>query len=493
MHAFMLIPLAGALATVLFGRNARSGFWIALLSSLGLLYGAGMWALMWGFNTSGAPQLETHAWLPGLGAHFAYQLDGISLVLVALTAFLAPLTALGAKSAITERHGQFWFWFHILHAAMLGALLARDLFFFFVCWELMLIPMYLMIGVWGGKNRRYAATKFFLYTALASLPMLAAIIWLGLKTRDLPECNGAVSFLLEHVAKLALSPTEQAWCFAAFALAFVVKVPLWPLHTWLPDAHTEAPTPGSVILAGVLLKMGGYGLIRYAIPLFPLAAHDAAPLMMTLGTIAIIAGSLCAMVQTDIKRLVAYSSVAHMGAVVLGLFSLNIEGASGAMFQMLAHGISTGALFLLVGFLYERRHTREFAAFGGIAKSMPLFAVFFVVTAMSSIALPGTNGFAGELLILAGSFKASPVLAAFAVLGAILGAWYMLGAVKKTFFGPLTLAENKALVDLGAREILIMVPLVIAIFWMGLGADGIIDLFEKPVSAAIAATSGVGK
>jgi NADH-quinone oxidoreductase subunit M len=493
MHQFLLIPLAGAAATALFGRSARSGFWIALLTSLGMLWAAGMYALLWGWNIDGKPELETLEWLPGLGVHFAFQLDGISLVLIALTAFLAPLTALGAKSAITERHGQFWFWFHILHAAMLGALLARDLFFFFVCWELMLVPMYLMIAVWGGKNRRYAATKFFLYTALASLPMLAAIIWLGLKTRELPGAGGAISFLLEDVARLSLSPTEQLWCFAAFALAFVVKVPLWPLHTWLPDAHTEAPTPGSVILAGVLLKMGGYGLVRFAIPLFPLAAREAAPLLMTLGTIAIIAGSLCALVQTDIKRLVAYSSVAHMGAVVLGLFSLNVEGASGAVFQMLAHGVSTGALFLLVGFLYERRHTREFSAFGGLAKPMPIFAVCFVVTAMSSIALPGTNGFAGELLILMGAFKASPTLAAIAVLGAILGAWYMLGAVKKTFFGPVSVSENSSLADLSAREVLIMLPLVVAMFWMGLGADGIIDHFEGPLSKALAAAAGALK
>lgn len=488
MLTLLLIPVIGAVLVALFGRSPRAGFAIALCSSLALLWAAVVQLLGW--NQSGAMVSENYEWLPVIGAKFALGMDGISLSLIALTAFLAPLTALGAKSAITERTRQFWFWFLVLHAAMLGALLARDIFFFFVCWELMLVPMYLMIGIWGGKNRRYAATKFFLYTALASLPMLVAIAWLGLKTRALPGSGGNVSFLLEDIARLQLSGPEQFWCFLAFALGFAVKVPLWPLHTWLPDAHTEAPTPGSVILAGVMLKMGGYGLIRFALPLFPDAARDAAPVIMTLSTIAIVAGSLVAMVQTDIKRLVAYSSVAHMGAVTLGIFSLTIEGASGAMFLMLAHGVSTGALFLLVGFLYERRHTRDFSQFGGLAKPMPLFAICFVTVAMSSIALPGTNGFPGELLILAGAFRSNPVLAACAALGAILGAWYMLSAVKRTFFGPITVEANRGLADLGAREIIIMLPLLAAIFWMGIGADGITNLFEGGLARTLAPLLG---
>ena len=491
--ALIMIPVIGALLVALLGRSARSGFVIALCTSFAMLWWVAVQLLGWVWNFSGAMVIEDYEWLPGLGAKFALGMDGISLALVALTCFLAPLTALGAKSAITERARQFWFWFLVLHAAMVGALLARDVFFFFVCWELMLVPMYLMIAIWGGKNRRYAGTKFFLYTALASLPLLVAIVWLGLKTRALPGANGSVSFLIEDFARLQLSSGEQFWCFLAFALAFAVKVPLWPLHTWLPDAHTEAPTPGSVILAGVMLKMGGYGLIRFALPLFPDAAHDAAPVIMVLSTIAIIAGSLVAMVQTDIKRLVAYSSVAHMGAVTLGTFSFTMEGASGAMFQMLAHGISTGGLFLLVGFLYERRHTRDFAQFGGIAKSMPLYAVFFVVVAMSSIALPGTNGFPGELLILAGAFRSHPALTACAAFGAILGAWYMLSAVKRTFFGPITVEANRGLKDLGAREIVIMLPLVAAIFWMGLSADGIIDIFDSGLARTLAPVLGAGK
>jgi NADH-quinone oxidoreductase subunit M len=427
---------------------------------------------------TGTSYASTSEWMPSFGARFSFGLDGIGLLLVLLTTSLSLLTLLASWSSIKDRLRDFVFWFLLLETFMLGTVASRDLFQFFVFWELLLLPMLFIIGRWGGERRVYAAVKFFVYTMVGSLPMMAALAYLYFRHRAaFPQ--DPPSFLLSDLARLKLSMAEQSWLFAGFALSFAIKVPLWPVHTWLPDAHTEAPTPGSMILAGVLLKLGGVGFLLIAIPLFPDAARAAQPWIMTLSVIGVVAGALVAMVQPDLKRLVAYSSVSHMGMVTLGLFALNREGISGAALQMIAHGVSTGALFLLVGMVYERRHTRLIAAYGGIAKVMPRFTVVFLIVTFSSIALPLTNGFPGELLILMGAFKASPAAAAVAVSGAILGAWYMLGAVKRVFFGPLTDHHNAELKDLDKRELALVAPFLAAIVLCGVKPQALLDVIDK--------------
>jgi NADH-quinone oxidoreductase subunit M len=346
---------------------------------------------------------------------------------------------------------------------MLGALVALDLFLFYVFWEVMLIPMYLLIGVWGGPRRVYAATKFVLFTMVGSLPMLVAILYCAWKTK-----SGGLSFDYTRFVALDLGPTEQLWCFAAFALAFAIKVPLFPVHTWLPDAHVEAPTGGSVILAGVLLKMGTYGLLRFAMPLFPAAVHVAAPLMVGLAVIGIVYGALVATVQPDVKKLVAYSSVSHLGFCVLGLFGLSTAAVTGSVYQMLNHGLSTGGLFLLVGMIYERRHTREITAFGGLWKVVPRWAVALLLVMLASAGLPGLNGFIGEFLILMGSFPRWAWPTAIATSGLVLGALYLLWMYQRVVFGPVVHDENRHLVDLSRRELAVIVPVIVLCFVMGL-------------------------
>ncbi|MEY4063919.1 MAG: hypothetical protein RIR26_127 [Pseudomonadota bacterium] len=407
------------------------------------------------------------AWLPrGTGIRYIVGVDGVSLMLVLLTTILSPLIFISSYSSIESNVKSFLALFLVLESAMVGALVSIDLVLFYVFWEAMLIPMYFIIGVWGGKERIYATTKFFIYTVIGSLLMLVAFAYLyyfhfqqsGVFTTNLVELYRTAA---------SLPADTQLWLFAATALAFAIKVPLFPFHTWLPDAHVQAPTPGSVILAGVLLKMGTYGLMRISIPMFPEAAHRAAPVMIGLAVVGIIYGALIAWRQTDIKKLVAYSSVSHLGFVVAGLFAFNEMGFTGALYQMVNHGVSTGALFLLIGVVYERRHTREMSEYGGLAKQMPWYAFFFVVATMGSVALPGTGGFIGEWLILNGVFQSHPVMAGLAGTGVILGAIYMLWLVLKVIWGPLNNEENKTLSDCNAREAFVLATLSVFVFATG--------------------------
>jgi NADH-quinone oxidoreductase subunit M len=412
--------------------------------------------------------VETTPWLGNLGIFYSVGIDGISLWLFLLTTFLMPIVVLASYRAIENRERGYYFLLQMLQTGMLGAFVALDVFLFYVFWEAMLIPMYFLIGIWGGKDRIYAAMKFFLYTMVGSLLMLVAIFYLAYQHK---VQFGTYSLLIQDLYNLQLPgvgfTSAQSLLFLAFSLAFAIKVPLFPLHTWLPDAHVQAPTAGSVILAAVLLKMGGYGFLRFAFPLFPQAVAMYQIPFMILASIAIVYGAWVATVQPDIKKLVAYSSVSHMGYVVLGLFSMNTIGVTGSYYQMLNHGISTGALFLLVGMIYERRHTREISEFGGISKVMPLFAVAFMIVTLSSVALPGTNGFVGEFLILLGAWKTHPWLAAISATGVVFGAVYMLWAFQRVMFGPITREENNSLKDLSGREIAVLTPLIAAIFFMG--------------------------
>ena len=417
-------------------------------------------------TTASMQFVEDWWWVQDYGISYKLGIDGISLLLVLLTTFLTVLCILSSWKAIIFRVKEFMISFLFLETGMIGALVALDLVLFYVFWEMMLIPMYFLIGIWGDPKRRiYAAIKFFLFTMAGSVLMLVAILalyFIHLKA------TGKPTFDVLELYKFGIPAGTQYWLFGAFALAFAIKVPMFPFHTWLPDAHAEAPTAGSVILAGVLLKMGTYGFIRFAMPLFPKAAFDLLPLICALALIGIIYGALVSMMQPDLKRLVAFSSVSHLGYVMLGMFSLNMQGVQGSIYQMLNHGISTGSLFLIVGMIYERRHTRQIAEFGGLAKVMPIFAVFFMIVTLSSIGLPGTNGFVGEFLILLGVFQSNIVYGVLATSGVILGAAYMLWMFQRVMLGKVTRPENEKLQDLSAREITVLVPMVIMIFLMGI-------------------------
>jgi NADH-quinone oxidoreductase subunit M len=441
-------------------------------------------------KTAAMQFVEDWWWVEAYGISYKLGIDGISLLLVLLTTFLTILCILCSWTAITFRVKEFMISFLFLETGMIGALVALDLVLFYVFWEVMLIPMYLLIGVWGDPKRRiYAAIKFFLFTMAGSVLMLVAILalyFIGAKA------IGKGTFDVLELYKLGIPIGTQYWLFGAFALAFAIKVPMFPFHTWLPDAHTEAPTAGSVILAGVLLKMGTYGFIRFAIPLFPQAAFQLMPLVSVLALIGIIYGALVSMMQPDLKRLVAFSSVSHLGYVMLGMFALNTQGVQGSIYQMLNHGISTGSLFLIVGMIYERRHTRMIADFGGLSKVMPIYATFFMIVSLSSIGLPGTNGFVGEFLILLGAFQSNIVYGVLAATGVILGAAYMLWMFQRVMFGKITRPENEKLKDLNAREITILVPMVILIFLMGIypklflsKMDASVEKFLKDVKGKI--------
>jgi len=408
--------------------------------------------------------VELIPWVKSFGINYYVGIDGISLWLVILTTFLTPICILCSWSYIQKYVKEYMACMLLLETAMLGALVSLDLVLFYVFWELMLIPMYMLIGVWGGPQRIYAAVKFFIYTAAGSVFMLLSIIFLYYYNYRI---TGVYTFSILELYKLHIPISVQFWLCLAFFVSFAIKVPMFPLHTWLPDAHVQAPTAGSVILAGVLLKMGTYGFLRFAMPLFPYATHQFTPIMATLAVIGIVYGALVAMVQPDMKKLVAYSSVSHLGYVMLGLFALNMQGVEGGLYQMLNHGISTGALFVIVGMIYERRHTRMISDFGGIAKVMPVFATFFMIATLSSIAVPGTNGFVGEIMILIGAFRSFPLFAVVAASGSILGAVYMLWMYQRVMFCPLDKPENEKLEDINVREIVTLLPLAVLIFVMG--------------------------
>ena len=431
----------------------------------------------------GADQfVEKAAWLFDGKINYHLGMDGISLVLALLTTFLGPIVVLSTWNAVTDRVKSFLGFLLFLQTAMLGTFFARDMLLFYVFWEAMLIPMYFIIGIWGGQRRVYAAVKFFILTMVGSVFMLVGILWMYFQAGGMG---------LDQFLALDLPRQAQLWLFAAFILAFAIKVPVFPLHTWLPDAHVEAPTAGSVILAGVLLKMGTYGMLRFAMPLFPEAVTAFAPVMSILAVIGIVYGALVALVQPDVKKLVAYSSVSHLGFVVLGLFSLTPLGVAGGLFQMLAHGLSTGALFLLVGVVYERRHTREIAEFGGLAHQMPVYATVFMIATLASVGLPGLAGFVGEFMILFGTFSSttlghSRVLAAIAATGVVLGAIYMLWMYQRVFYGKLSNEKNKGLPDLSARELVVLLPLVLFMFWLGVRPGLVLDRVGPSIERVLA-------
>ena len=417
-------------------------------------------------------------WVTTLGIHYHLGIDGISLLLIVLTTFLTVLCILSSWNSITTGVKGYYASMLLLQTGMIGVFCSLDLFLFYVFWEVMLVPMYFIIGVWGGPRRMYAAIKFVLFTMFGSLLMLVGVLYLLFAYHSF---SGEYSFDLLKMTQMPIPVNAQLYLFGAFALAFAIKVPLFPFHTWLPDAHVEAPTAGSVILAGVLLKMGTYGFIRVCLPMFPEATLAYLPYICVLSLIAIIYGALVAMVQKDIKSLVAFSSVSHMGFIMLGMFALNLEGLEGSVLQMINHGISTGALFLLVGMIYERRHTRMIADFGGLAKVMPTYATFFMIVTLSSIGLPFTNGFVGEFLILLGVFKANAVYGIIAASGVVFAACYMLWMYQRVFFGKVTREENRHLKDLDWREKIILIPLVLLIFFIGVYPK---PLFERIEPAA---------
>lgn len=433
-------------------------------------------------NTAGYQFAERYYWLREYGISFHIGVDGISLILITLSAILSLLAVISSFKSITERYKEYMITLLVLQTGMTGVFAAMDMFLFFIFWEVILIPMFILIAIWGGKERIYASIKFFIFTLFGSTMMLISIIYLAYLSK---AEFGYISYDFTDIFRLNIVPGIQLVLFMAFALSFAVKVPLFPFHTWLPDAHTEAPAAGSVILAGVLLKMGTYGFLRFNLPLFPHAAIVMAPYMIALSITGIIYGALMAMVQPDVKKLVAYSSVSHMGFIMLGIFSLNSEGMTGAVLQMINHGVSTGMLFLLVGMIYDRRHTRLIADYGGIAKTVPVFAVFFMIAALSSIGLPGMNGFIGEIMIMTGGFMVKPLYGIIAAGGVILSAVYMLWMYQRVMFGPITLDVNKTIIDLDLRERFILIPLVILIFWIGIYPQPLITKYKKSVQVIL--------
>ncbi|HSP15790.1 MAG TPA: NADH-quinone oxidoreductase subunit M [Thermoanaerobaculia bacterium] len=438
-------------------------------------------------GVAGYQLVEMRPWIPQWGIHYALGVDGISLWLVMLTTLLTPVVLLASWNTIHKHPKEYVISFLIMEAAMIGVFMATDLILFYVFFELTLLPMYLIIGVWGGTRRIYAAIKFFLFTITGSLLMLFGIIYIGFQHY---HATGEASFYITDLYNVGVTPFAQTLLFFAFSLAFAIKVPLFPLHTWLPDAHVEAPTGGSIILAGVMLKMGTYGFLRFVLPYFPQASHRYAPLLIALSVIGIIYGALVAWVQPDMKKLVAYSSVSHLGFCVLGIFAMNQTSVEGSILQMINHGISTGALFLLVGVVYERRHTRKLEDYGGIAKTMPVYATLFVIAMLSSVGLPGLNGFVGEFLILSGSFQTNPRAAVIAATGVILAAIYLLWLIQKVFYGPITVEANRSIPEIAWNEIAAMVPLIVLMVWIGLYPNPFLRKMGPSVTQLLTAVKG---
>jgi len=475
-------PTIGAAAVAVLPRGrAAAARWLGWLASLAVLILA---VRLFQAFVPGSGEMQfvvRRPWVPLVGIEYALGVDGISLLLVMLTAVIFPIALLSSWGAIAEKVREFTVAMLLLETAVLGTFLSLDLVLFYVFWEAVLVPMYFLIGIWGGPQRTYAANKFILYTMAASVLMLVAIIALYLAAAP----AGARTFDLLRLQEAALPEGLAPWLFAAFTLAFAVKVPLWPLHTWLPDAHVEAPTAGSVILAALLLKMGTYGFLRFSLGLFPQVAVQAAPLLLALAVVGVIYGGIVSWAQPDLKRLVAFSSVSHLGLVTLGIFALTTEALQGALLQMINHGISTGGLFLIVGVLYDRLHTRAIADYGGVAALMPRFAAIFTIVMLSSAALPSTNGFVGEFLILLGTFRRSPPLAALAASGAIFSVIYLLWAYQKVMQGPVVAKTPEHLVEVGAREVLVFLPLLALIFWIGLYPSPLLRRSEASVRAVV--------
>jgi NADH-quinone oxidoreductase subunit M len=489
LSIILFIPLVGMVPLFFIpGENKQAIRWwgnvvlfVDFLASLPLVF--------WFSSETPALQfkfIEQHAWIPSIGAQYHLGIDGISFLLIMLTTVLGFLSVLSSWTSIQERVKEYYAMFLLLQAGMLGVFMSLDFFLFYVFWEVMLVPMYFIIGVWGGPRKLYAAIKFFLFTLAGSVLMLLGILTLYLNY-TLPD--GRHTFDLTELMKHSHSwPLQmQVWVFIAFAIGFAIKVPMFPFHTWLPDAHVEAPTAGSVILAGVLLKMGTYGFIRFSLPLLPDASSNptVVKVMVWLSLIAIIYGALVSLMQKDMKKLIAYSSVSHLGFCTLGIFALNPHGLQGSVIQQINHGISTGALFLIVGLIYERRHTREIKELGGLSNVMPIYATLFMIVMLSSIGLPLLNGFIGEFTILQGAFEANWHWAAWAVAGIVLGAAYMLWLYQRTMLGACENPKNQVLKDLSFREIMTLVPLIIWAFWIGVYPKPFFDVLDKPVNAIV--------
>jgi NADH-quinone oxidoreductase subunit M len=483
LSIILFLPLVGAALLLFIPKdNSNAIRWIANLFALaGFLVSVPLW-FWYNAQDPGYQFIERLPWIPSVGAQYFLGVDGFSALMVLLATLFGSIAILSSWTAITERVKEYYIFLLILQTGMVGAFISLDFLLFFLFWEVMLVPMYFLIGIWGSDRRLYSAIKFFLYTLVGSVIMLLGILALYFYNHSV---TGVYTFDITQFQNLNVPFNLQWWVFLAFFLGFAVKVPMFPFHTWLPDAHTDAPTAGSVILAAVLLKMGTYGFIRFSLPILPDATKAFVPMMVTLSIIGIVYGALCAMAQQDWKRLVAYSSVSHMAMVMLGMFALNPVGIMGSIIQQLNHGISTGALFLLVGNVYERRHTRQISEYGGLSKVMPTYAVIFLIMTMSSIGLPALNGFIGELLILQGVFVANKIWAAFAASGVVLGAAYMLWLYQRTMFGKIENPKNEHLQDLNFREFATYAPLLILAVWIGLYPKPFIDRLQTSVDRVV--------